>query len=273
MPCWCAVYVYGGTMLGEVLLCMYMVTPCKGRCCCVCWFRSQQTQQHHSQPLYSILIHMTISILTRHFSEMHFSVILQCMRISSKLHITFTYSGQNVKDFQFHDTCYRTHPSLLSHIFTCSSIASAWQLQTEQQLAFNCVKLSYLFFLLSFFFSFLFLFFFFPTFAHLLQRYVLKFFPSDSSPRVTATQSSTWNYKWTLTLCCEMNKAVFLHQGHSAVRTTCCTVAALGLTQRATEQQYAVWWLPVSKHVEMLSGQPVRTERWTQYSVMLLKPL
>ena len=160
----------------------------------------------------------SISILTRHFSGIHFNIILQCMRISSKLHITLRCSGQNVRDFQF----------------------------------FNFVKLS---------FPFLF------TFAHQLQRYVLKFFPSDSS------HVSQPHYKWTLTPCCEMNKTVFLHQGHSAVRTTCCTAAAFRQTSRATEQQYAVWRQPVSRHAEMPSGQSVRTERWTQCSVTLLNPL
>jgi hypothetical protein len=148
-----------------------MLTPSQRRCSCVCWFRSQQTRQHYSQPLYADP-HDSISHRPRHFPGMHFNIILQCMWISSKLHITWRCSGQNVTDFKLRNACYITHPSLLSHIFIRRCRTSAWKLQIENRFSFNFVKLP---------------FFFFFTFAHLLQRCVLKFFPSDDSPRVTPT--------------------------------------------------------------------------------------
>jgi hypothetical protein len=77
-------YVYGDTMQAEVLLCLLVPQP---------------TDTTAPQPATVIYTNPqdSISSLTRHFSGIHFNIILQCMRISSKLHITLRCSGQNVR--------------------------------------------------------------------------------------------------------------------------------------------------------------------------------
>ena len=113
MLCVCVcVCVCGDTMQAEVLLCLMVPQP------------TDTTAPQPATLLYTDP-HDSIYILARHFSGMHFNIILQCMRILTKLHITLRCSGQNVTDFQFRNACYITHPSLLSHIYASRSITSA----------------------------------------------------------------------------------------------------------------------------------------------------
>jgi len=104
---------------------------------------------------------------------MHFNIILQCMRISSKFHITLRCSGQNVRDFQFRNACYIRHPLLVSHIFTSRIITIAWKLQIRKHLSSNFVTL-----------SFPCLFFHIRSSAAAL-RFTIIPLPTGSSPRVT----------------------------------------------------------------------------------------
>jgi len=120
----------GDTMRAEVLLCLLVPQP-------------TDTTTPQRATVLCTDPHNSISILTRNFPGIHFNIILQCMRISSKLHATLRCSGQNVRDFQFRNACYITHPSLLSHIVTCRNITSAWKLQIGKHLSFNFVKLSF----------------------------------------------------------------------------------------------------------------------------------
>ena len=239
-----------GTECSVDMLCME--TPCARRCCCVLVPQPTDTTAPQRATVLCTDPHDFISILTRHFSVMHFNIILQCMQISSKLHITLRCSGQNVRDFQFRNACYITHPSLLSHIFTSRSSASAWKLQIHKHLSFNFVNL-----------SFPCLFFHIRSSAAALRATIIPHPPAavHVSQQHKAAAREITNERWH---CSEMHKAV-----HSAVLTTCCYTVATEIHTTAIRRQYGDCLFPNTQKCWVGSQSALNAE----CSVMLLNPL